>query len=731
VRPQAHARAPRSLRHGGDVALDDVEVDEDGRGLDRIEAQGNFNERASIGATRGDVKMKVMGLGFKLRGRRDWVVASLLALQAVAGVAGVWWLGRQMWAVHKLTRGVGDTIFFGADGKPWFPLDEQRRDVPLDQISPHVRHAVVAVEDHRFYAHPGIDPVGLARAMARNLRSGGVVEGGSTLTQQLARTLFLSNKRTWARKAQEAALAILLEEQLTKDQILELYLNRVYLSAGIYGVEAMSRKLFVKRARELNLAEAALVAGLIRAPSALSPWSNIDGAIHRSNVVLRRMREEGYITERDEQAAHGAKFRITASPGLANARSGYAKEFLRQQFRDRFGGDHPPDWQVHTSFVPAIQEAAERALYDGLRRLGVPGLQGALVALDPATGDILGLVGGRDFGASPFNRAVNSRRQPGSAFKPIVYAAALERGFSPVSVLINLHAVSAPGRDEWAPRNASADTPDAQTLREALYQSNNQAAVALQQKVGTGHVQHLAEQLGLPDQPGVPSLALGTGGVTPLELTAAFAVFPNGGWAVKPRAIVSVLDAQGSSAYESRPRAGRVLSEATAFQVLSMLRDVMDYGTGTPARSLGVGFPVGGKTGTTSDFKDAWFVGFSSAMVAGVWVGFDQPATITRDAYAARVALPIWADFMRRAARLARPQEFAVPAGLREVELCHETFFRPVEGCPTYVEYLKKGDDAPGRLCPVHRGSFKQEARRTIDGVLDDLGRKLRRIFKW
>jgi 1A family penicillin-binding protein len=672
-----------------------------------------------------------MTLGFRPRGARDWVVAILLLLQATAGVAGAWWLGRHMWSIHKLTRGVGDTMFFGADGKPWFPLDEQRRDVPLDQISPHVRHAVVAVEDHRFYRHIGIDPLGLGRAILRNFKSGGVVQGGSTLTQQLARTLFLSNSRTYARKGKEAVLAVLLEWQLSKDQILELYLNRVYISAGIYGVEAMSRKLFVKKAKDLNVAEAALLAGLIRAPSALSPWSNIDGAIERSNVVLRRMREERYITEDEERAAHRARFRITSSPGLANARSGYAKEFLRQQFRDRFGGDHPPDWEVHTSFVPAIQEAAERALSEGLRKLGIRELQGALVALDPRTGDIVALVGGRDFNQSAFNRAVNSRRQPGSAFKPIVYAAALERGYSPVSVLINLHSVSAPGRDEWAPRNASADSPDSQTLREALYQSNNQAAVALQQKVGTGNVQKLAGNLGLRDQPEVPSLALGTGSVTPLELTAAFAAFPNGGWAVKPRAILNVLDAQGSPAYEARPQADRAISEATAFQVLSMLRDVMDYGTGTPARSMGVGFPVGGKTGTTSEFKDAWFVGFSSAVVAGVWVGFDQPATIAPDAYAARVALPIWSDFMRRIARMTRPQEFAVPAGLRAVELCHETFFRPVEGCPAYVEYLKEGDDVPRRLCPIHHGSFKQETRRAIDGVLEGLGRKLRRIFKW
>ena len=671
------------------------------------------------------------GRGFPPRGPRHWLVVALVVAQAAAGGTAAWWLTRQMWAIHKLTRGVGDTMFYGADGKPWFPLDEQRRDVPLEQISPHLRHAVVAVEDHRFYKHAGIDPVGLTRAVVRDVASGGMVQGGSTLTQQLARTLFLSNARTFGRKAKEAALALLIEEQLTKDQILELYLNRIYLSGGIYGVEAMSRKLFVKRARDLNVAESALIAGLIRAPSALSPWSNIDGAIERSNVVLRRMREEGYITKAEEEAAHRAKFRITSNPGLANARSGYAKEFLRQQFRDRFGGDHPPDWEVHTTFVPAIQEAAERSLYEGLRQLGIPELQGALVALDPQTGAILALVGGRDYNASPFNRAVSSHRQPGSAFKPFVYAAALQRGFSPVTVLFNLHEVTAPGRDEWAPRNAGGESPDFQTLREALYQSNNQAAVALQQKVGTGNVLRVASSLGLRDQPNVPSLALGTGSVTPLELTAAFAAFPNGGLAVEPQGIVNVLDAHGSPAYEARTRADRALPEPVAFQVLSMLRDVMDYGTGSPARSMGVGFPVGGKTGTTSDFKDAWFVGFSSAMVAGVWVGFDQPATIARDAYAAKVALPIWSDFMRRTTRLAPPREFEVPPGLTEVELCRVSFYRPVEGCPTYVEYFKDGDEVPHRLCPIHRGSFKQEAHRALDGLFDGLGRKLKRIFKW
>ena len=671
--------------------------------------------------------------------RRPWprpklpeAFAGLLIGAVVAGgLAAEWWFTRHYLAIWRLTRGVGDTTFYSGDGRPWFPLDEARRDVSLDQISPLVVKAVIAVEDHRFYHHLGIDPVGLARAGVRNLRRGGVVQGGSTLTQQLARTLFLSNERTWARKGKEAVLAVMLEQVLTKDQILELYLNRIYLSGGVYGVEAMSKKLFVKRARDLNLPEAALVAGLIRAPSALSPWSNPEGARQRSQTVLERMREQGFISAEDERAALRAPLRITPNPGVADTRSGYVKEYLRQLFRDQMGGDHPPDWQVRTTILPEVQAAAEQAVAGGLRRLGIPDLQAALVAIDPATGDVLALVGGRDFNASPYNRAVRSRRQPGSAFKPFVYAAALERGLSPVSVITDLSSISAGAYQEWAPRNAEGDAPDAQTLREALLESNNQAAVALQQRIGSGPVLKVAEGLGLHDLPNVPSLALGTGLVTPLELTAAYAVFPNGGFAVKPRAIARILDDGGATAYENPQELRRVLSEPVAFQALTMLRDVVDLGTAASARSLGLRIPVGGKTGTTDEFKDAWFVGFSTSVVAGVWVGFDQPASIGREAYGARIALPIWTEFMRRTARALPAAAFEPPAGLREVELCRVSYLRPVENCPTYVEYFKPGDEVPSRLCPIHRGSFKQEARKVLNDVLSSIGRKLRGIFKW
>ena len=522
----------------------------------------------------------------------------------------------------------------------------------------------------------------------------------------------------------------MIDSQLSKEQILELYLNRIYLSAGVYGVETMSRHLFRRPAKTLNLAECALIAGLARAPSALSPWTNLDGAVERSHVVLARMRQEGFITEAQEQAAKATRIRIAPYPGATDPRGGYAKEFLRQQFRDRFGGDHPPDWEVRTTFVLDLQEAAERAVAEGLRRHNEPQLQAALVAMDPRTGDLLALVGGRDFRVSQFNRAVRSRRQPGSAFKPLLFAAALEHGFSPVTVLEGLANIRPQGPDEWAPRNARGDTPDALTLRAALIESNNRAATALQQRLGARPVLRLAAAAGLDDLPNVPSLSLGTGEVTPIDLTAAFAMFPNGGFSVRPRGILRIVDADGGSAFDNPPRTERVLSQQSAYQMVSMLQDVIDRGTGAAARGWGVRFPAGGKTGTTDDFKDAWFVGFSSSIVVGVWVGFDQPKTIGRDAYGSRYALPIWSDYMRRTSGRRPPQAFEMPSGLHKEQLCDVSYLAPVEGCPVYTEYFKEDDDVPSRLCPIHRGTVKQRVKRALEGFVSGIGRKIRGIFR-
>ena len=659
--------------------------------------------------------------------RGDWLIVIGGGALIVFVVMTLVWTGRHAWSVYGLNRGVGDTVFLDAEGRQWFRLDEQRRDVPLDQIATTLKDAVIAVEDHRYYLHPGIDPIAVVRATAYNLRTVSGTQGGSTITQQLARTLYLSNTRTYARKAKEAALAVMLEIFLSKRDILELYLNRVYLSAGIYGVETMSQKMLRKPASKLTLAESALIAGIIRAPSTYSPWTHPDDARRRSFVVLQRMREEGKITEAQERAARAEQIRIQPPPQVTNARHGFAKEYLRQQFRNVYGGDNPPDWRVETTFVPEVQDAAEAAVRDGLRRLGIKGLQAALVAMDPQTGNLLAIVGGADYATSTFNRAIRSRRQPGSAFKPFVYAAALEHGLSPVSTITGIQqvAVQAP-EGVWIPRDERANELDEMTLREALLESNNAAAVLLQQQVGSAPVLRLANDRGVRDQPNVPSLALGSGLVTPLDLTAAYAVFPTLGYRVRPRGLVAVRNADGEIVHQVHAERERILDEQVAYQMLTMLQDVVDRGTGASARRLGVRGAIGGKTGSTNDYRDGWFVGFSSAVVAGVWVGFDQPQQIRSGATGARVALPIWADFMRRVSQRLPPQGFPEPPGMEAQELCLISYARPLDGCPTYVEHFKEGDEIPSKLCQIHSGTLKQRAQRAIQGFFG----ALRGIFR-
>ena len=438
------------------------------------------------------------------------------------------------------------------------------------------------------------------------------------------------------------------------------------------------------------------------------------------------MRAERLISPQAEQEARATPPRILPEPGLTRNASGYAEDYLRQRFRAEFEDDNPPDWKVRTTFVPALQREAERAVTEGLRRFRQTGLQAALVAIDPQTGDVLALVGGRDFRRSPFNRAVNAKRQPGSAFKPFLYTTALESGLSPVSMVSGLNGMRVPGHDEWEVRNASLDPRDTMTLREALYESNNQAAVKVQTQVGSRPLLQLAESLGLPRMPDVPSLALGVGEATPLQLTTAYAVFPNGGFAVAPRSIVQVLDNDGYAVFNQQVQRKPVISEAVAFQMVSMLSDVVDAGTGAAVRSLGVRFPVAGKTGTTNEFKDAWFVGFSTSIVAGVWVGFDQPSAIGQDGYGARYALPMWADFMSRTARLRKPEPFRVPTTIEDVRLCRVSHRRPRDTCPVYTEYFKLGDDVPEDDCDVHRGPGAAEV---IGGIFTRIGKGIGKIF--
>jgi membrane carboxypeptidase/penicillin-binding protein len=437
------------------------------------------------------------------------------------------------------------------------------------------------------------------------------------------------------------------------------------------------------------------------------------------------MRAEGLITAAEEHAALGAPVRIAPEPPAELTRSGYAEEFLRRAFRERAGDQNPVGWRVHTSFRVPLQQAAEDAVTTGLARLARPGLQAALVAINPQTGDLLALVGGSDFRASSYNRALLARRQPGSAFKPLVYAAGLARGRSPVTRVPGLASVwFAEARRDFGGWSGPDEPAGSMTWREALAVSSNEAAVAVLRNVGAPAVRELARQAGLPEQPDVPSLALGTGSATPLELTLAYAPLANGGWAVRTRAIRAIEDQRGEAVYEDEGARRLILSPQVSFQALSMLRDVVTRGTGAAAQSLG--FPVAGKTGTTDDYRDAWFIGFSSRLVAGVWVGFDRPTPIGEGAYAAKVALPIWAVFMRRAAAVLPPGEFAPPGELQAVALCSVSFEMPSDRCPTYVEHFKKGDAMPERPCPLHRVSLRQRVARAVGGRFE----RVRDLFR-
>ena len=643
---------------------------------------------------------------------------------ATGALIGAVWIVPHALAIRRLATGASGTLFLDESGGAWFPLDGRRVDVPIAKMALTLRQAVVAAEDQRFWSHWGVDPVAVGRAVVHNMRGGTALEGASTITQQLARTLFLSRERTVGRKLREAALALLLEVQLPKERILELYLNRVPLGA-VHGVEAFALETFGKPAATLTLAEAAMVAGIIRAPSALGPRAHYERALAEARRVLGRMRAEGMVTAEAEQAALAARPRLAADSASGGERSGWAQDFLRRAFRDQVGEEDPPGWRVQPTLSREMQRTAEAAVAAGVARLRRPGLQVALVALDPHSGDLLAVVGGADYDTSTYNRAVLASRQPGSAFKPFVYAAALERGDSPATRVPGIISRSFEEERERVSARVGADDPAAfVTYREALARSDNGAAIAVQQKVGTAVAADLARRAGLRAQPLVPSLALGTGSATPLELTVAFAPFANGGFAVRPRALAAVIDQRGRTVLQEKVERVPVLSAAAAWQTLSMLREVVDSGTGVGARAAGA--PAAGKTGTTDDYHDAWFVGFVPGLAAGVWVGFDRPATIGADAYAAQVAVPIWADFMRRAAILRPPGTFIPPRGISTVELCSISHAVPTDRCPTYEECFKEGDLLPEARCPLHGGSFRERVGRAIGGLVD----RIRRIFR-
>ncbi|HYT74720.1 MAG TPA: PBP1A family penicillin-binding protein [Vicinamibacterales bacterium] len=583
------------------------------------------------------------------------------------------------------------TVVFDRYGHQAFSFFvEQRIDVPVDRVSPRMIDAVLSVEDRRFYAHHGLDPLRIAKAAWRNWRSGRIVEGGSTITQQLGRIEQLTHVRTFDRKIREAAIAVRLEERYTKPQILQAYLNVVYFGDGYHGVEAAARGYFRKAASDLQPHEAALLAALIRSPRSYSPTTAPRRALARRNLVLRLMRDTGRLSDAEYTAAVAMPVTPPAQAGteIAAAACGrYFQEEVRRELVARFGGKRvlQGGLRVFTGYDRTMQCAAERAIDSRIQQIvkahrTARDLEGSLVALDPASGEVRALVGGRDFGWTSYIRATQSRRQPGSAFKPIIYAAALEHGMTPASILHNLDAPIMTAQGPWLPGGEHEQTE--YSLRTALRISSNRAAAQLLQQVGLRQATYYAERLGITSRlPSVPSLALGTGGVTLLELTSAYGVFANQGLSVSPHLIVRVEDRAGQSIWDDLPAQHQAVTPATAFLMSSMLQDVITSGTGTGARAAGFNLPAAGKTGTTDNYTDAWFIGYTPHLVTGVWFGLDKPAPIMNRGFAAVVAVPAWADFMKQATAMDPPDWFSPPPDVEKITICRVSGLRATDAC--------------------------------------------------
>lgn len=636
------------------------------------------------------------------------------------------------------------TVIYDAFDRPVFTLfREQRLSVPLKNISHHLIDAVIAVEDRRFYRHRGFDLVRIAGAALADIAAGRVVQGGSTITQQLARVSLLSRERTFRRKAAEIITAVRIERAHSKDRILELYLNKVYFGAGFYGAEAAARGNFGKPAADLTLGEAALLAGLIQAPARHSPVDDPERALRRRDFVLAVMLETGVVDAEQVARAKEEPLRLENSLETPSDFGGYFKEEVRRRLLDRFGEERVfgEGLRVYTTLVPELQRAAEVAAAEGLARIeGLPRyphraatrnerqapkvagheLQAAIIALDPRTGAVRAVVGGRRFGDSPFNRATQARRQPGSAFKPFLFAAALDQGLTPVTRLDELNRPTPTAQGGWLPKDGHPEVSEL-SLRAALRLSSNRAAVRLLELTGIEQAADYAERFALGPQPPVPSIALGSGTVSLEALTAAYATFANRGVVPQPTYIRRVERASGTVLLDVEfydPGSGtRAVGPATAFIVANLLRDVLDLGTGSRVRREGFTAPAGGKTGTTNDYKDAWFVGFTPELAAGVWIGFDHPRTIMPTGYAADLAAPMWARFMRAATGDEPTRWLAQPSDVVAVEVCAFSGALATDGCrrthaddlaaarsaqPTYVEYFAEGTE-PVERCPIHR----------------------------
>jgi penicillin-binding protein 1B len=604
--------------------------------------------------------------------------------------------------------------------------------IPLAQIPPRIVETVLTIEDHRFYSHFGIDPVAVGRAIWTNVTKGGVVQGGSTITQQLAKNLFYSPQRTMGRKFKEALAALVLEVKYTKQNILESYLNEIYLGqagfVSIYGVSEAAHRYFGKTLQELTVEEVAMIVGLIKGPNSYAPTKHPELAKQRRDVVLRRLRETGFLTKEAWTLAVNEPVRVTPSEDVLTDAPYFVDAVLRQ-VEEAGVVPLPEGLRIDSTLDPMIQQAATESLEKGLAKLeaahphlnsSLQSVQGAVVVLDPKTGSVLALVGGRDYRRSQFNRAVQARRQPGSLFKPFVYLAALEAAregqaghLTAASLLADEPVTFESEAGPWSPQNYDKQFHGQVTVRNALEQSFNVPAVRAAKAVGTKPIVQLLHRLGVTSALGddLSSVALGSSSVSLMEITAAYGAVANGGIAVQPTAVRSTRDRQGDIVWNAVPDRQQATSPQGAYVLTSLLEGVIQRGTASKAKVIGLQGAVAGKTGTTDGYRDAWFVGYTSDVVIGVWVGFDdeRPLRLT----GSQAALPIWMDLARRVIP-PNVHAFVMPSGVVTRDIDPKTGQLATFQCPEQVSEVFIEGTEPSVYCEVHGGGIWERLRHTF-----------------
>jgi len=550
---------------------------------------------------------------------------------------------------------------------------QNRIEVGLNTLPPLLPKAFIAAEDSRFYQHSGVDVWSILRAVFHNLRTGDRGQGASTITQQVARVLLLTPEKTYTRKIKEAILAFRIDKALTKDEILHVYLNEIYLGSGAYGVEAAAQVYFDKHATDLNLAEISLLAGLPQAPSRYSPFRNYKLAKTRQAYVLNRMAEEGFVSAEMAQKAYNQPLIWGPTAGYSEENN-YFIQHVRNYIEERYGEERliNEGMRIYTTLDQKLQKEAVAAIKRGVdnwatrhkeqEHATMP--QAALMAMEARTGMVRALVGGSDFSRSQYNRATQAKRQPGSAFKPIIYAAALNRGMTPATIIVDepLRLQGATAGVRWEPKNFDNKYHGPTSIRDALVYSRNIVTIKTLQEIGVANAIAMARDLGITSPLNTDlSLALGTSELSMLELTAAYAVFAAGGDYHQPIFITKITDKNGGIMEENIPEAKQVLDPKVAYQMNRMLQAVIGEGTAKNIRSLGI--PAAGKTGTTDKYMDAWFMGYTPELVTGVWIGFDQKTTLGKNETGAQAAAPIWLDFMSAARKVYPANDFAKPEG--------------------------------------------------------------------